>query len=99
MFNDKWRWTMNWKEYEIKKIFKFFVWNLFFDVFKRKVLIYNFFDFDEFFIDVSSLYVRVMGGSKWIYLIMNIWIKWIMLIWYGRVIDDEYNRDGSYFEI
>lgn len=29
---------------------------------KEKVLFYNFFDFDEFFIDVSSLYVRVMGG-------------------------------------
>lgn len=63
---------MNWKEHEIKKIFKLPVWNLLFDVFKRKVLIYNLSDFDEFLTDVSSLYARVMGGvngyiQQWIH--------------------------------
>lgn len=97
MINEDERWIG--RSMKLKKYLSFLFEICFLMFLKEIVLIYNFFDFDEFFIDVSSLYVRVMGGSKWIYLIMNIWIKWIMLIWYGRVIDDEYNRDGSYFEI
>lgn len=38
---------------------------------KETVLIYNLSDFDEFLTDVSSLYARVMGRSKWIHSTMN----------------------------
>lgn len=38
---------------------------------KEKVFIYNLSDFDEFLTDLSSLYARVMGGSKWIHSTMN----------------------------
>lgn len=38
---------------------------------KETVLIYNLSDFDEFLTDVSSLYARVMGQSKWIHSTMN----------------------------
>lgn len=38
---------------------------------KEKVLFYNLSDFDEFLTDVSSLYARVMGRSKWIHSTMN----------------------------
>lgn len=38
---------------------------------KETVLIYNLSDFDEFLTDVSSLYARIMGGSKWKHSTMN----------------------------